>query len=460
MVFYQFPKTKYHVENLDGDSDSTMEGDEAFQPSSRQIPQSDHESRLLDNGIGSGTCYGTQIKPSFLQDLPTLEGSVKPQRKTWSRKSRCVALGGALLTIVVLSHLYTALFPIVCRLGSTSKKAGLPSPSDTNTNFGIGFQLTPAYGVSAIRHANGTISNVARMDFTTESVDHQPETFYHMIQRLAESKNYRDPWAGYCHDDNIGVGPPLTRRYLRKLARRLAGLPSTEDVGRLADAIRALKGITEDALGHPVKEVIVTAPMLNQLCRKDIREAAEYAGLTPLMDTFPYHSHDVSAAYAGYGQGLCETYGNRTRCGEEEGELPTKNTLSVLYTKHVLMVSLHSMKTAERIYEPLYFDYVVEWQGFLTQDSQRNADAFEAQWQSIALRLAQLPINAYPPIPKIDRIMIMGESGAGKVMARAVNRAMEILYKGEVGYEVFMRDTEYVAARGAAELAWRKQHGR
>lgn len=455
IIIRKTPGQDLLIDFLKGEFDNMMYDRKTLQPPSRRLPSFHHGGQLHGNEVSAGMYYGTGMNRSSLTNLSAVNGSIEPQKKTWSRRSLCIALGGAILAILTISHLCSALFPIVCRLGRT-ERADPPSSVDLST--GIGFQLTPAYGVSAIRHQNGTFSNVARVDFNTETVDYQQETFYHMMQRLAESKSYRDPYAGYCHDDNIGVGPPLTRRFLRKVARRLVGLPSTEDVGRLADAIRSLKEKTEETLGHKLNQVILTAPMLNQLCRKDIREAAEYVGLMPLMDPYPSFSHDISAAYVGYGLGICEDYQNLTRCKEEERALPERNTLMVLYTKHVLMVSLHQMQSY-RIYEYPYPTYVLEWEGFLTQSRQRNSDAYRVQWQSVALRLAQLPIDDYMPIENVDRVVVMGEGADGEIMALAVERAMAILHQGKSEYELYAEETEFVAARGAAEIAWRRQHG-
>ena len=255
----------------------------------------------------------------------------------------------------------------------------------------------------------------------------------------------------------MGVSPFPTRRSLRKAARRLAGLPSTEDVGRLSDAIRSLKERTEETLGHKMAQVMITAPTFTQLCRKDIREAAEYVGLTPLMDEFPLHAHDMSAAYAGYGLGLCENYQTWIQCKGEEDAMPKKTTLTVLYTKYVLMAYLNQMQSAV-IFDPARPTYMLEWKGWLTRDHQSNPESYAVQWDSIVLKLMQLPLEGSLPVRKVDRVVVMGESAGDENMAWAVRKAMERLDQNESEYEYYSGEAEFVAARGAAEFAWRKQN--
>ena len=402
---------------------------------------------LTDCDYGKAMQYGTIRKAiSNDCDLTSPNGTVGHRMRRWGTYRLYALLSAATITITLIGL-------CVWRY-NVSSKFHVTKPSHFYRP-GVGFQLTPSYGISSIRYANRTLSDVARVEFSTENVDRQPENFYHMLQRLAEPKSYRDPYNWYCHDDNIGVSPFPTKRSLRKAARRLMGLPSTEDVGRLADAIRLLKEKTEEKLGgQSVGEVMITAPMFNQLCRKDMDEAAEYVGLTPLARPHETHAHDVSDAYAGYGLGLCRDYGDHARCKQEELAMPTRNTLTVLYTTHVLMAYLMEMQTAV-IFDPNYPVYMLDWQAGLPL-SFRSDLAREAYEELLVLRLMQLPLGRYRD-REVERVVLMGESAENEVLETAVRRAMERLQPENMP-EIYNAGTEYVTARGAAEFAWRAMH--
>ena len=230
------------------------------------------------------------------------------------------------------------------------------------------------------------------------------------------------------------------------------GLPSTEDVGRLVDAIGPLKEQTEKALGHGFSEVYLTAPSFHQLCAVDLREAVEFVGLRPLMSEHEVHVFERSAAYAGYGLGICEHWENSTRCGEEMGELPTMWTMSVMYSNYVLMSYCIEMKTTE-INQLLNPEYVLDW-GAGQPYGFRTDLAREASEELIVVRLLE---SALAREQVVDRVILMGESAGGDWLKGLVGKAMKRFQEGNEP-EVFVGDkveTEYVAAKGAAEFAWR-----
>ena len=160
------------------------------QHSSRYYSRFDNERNPVNNSFGRAMPYGSSTKKISSHEPSSGLEPIDPRKKTWNRKSICIVFGGAVLIVLTISYLYSTLSPLIWSHGSTKS---LNPPHSFDLSSCIGFQLTPSYGISAIRYPNGTFSNLARVDFTTETVDRQPESFYHMMQRLAEPKSYRDP---------------------------------------------------------------------------------------------------------------------------------------------------------------------------------------------------------------------------------------------------------------------------
>ena len=83
--------------------------------------------------------------------------------------------------------------------------------------------------------------------------------------------------------------------------------------------ITALKSKAEEHTGYEILAAVVTVPHLLALYAEDILDALEYCGLQHLR--IPVRVDlvvETSAAYAGYGFGLCADYTNFTACHAEE----------------------------------------------------------------------------------------------------------------------------------------------
>lgn len=110
-----------------------------------------------------------------------------------------------------------------------------------------------------------------------------------------------------------------------------ASVSSTHDVGRLAKMIHVLKDTNEHQIGRPIDRVLVASPSFSWPCNRDLIEAVEYYGLVTFGERFGRQPHNLSAAYAGYGFGLCENYTNVEVCTSGE-ELLFQQTLSLSFS--------------------------------------------------------------------------------------------------------------------------------
>ena len=114
----------------------------------------------------------------------------------------------------------------------------------------------------------------------------------------------------------------------------------------------ALRKLSESTLNRPVVAAVTSYPLLPRLCEGDISDALEYIGVEALFDrSLHYQPHELSAAYAGYGFGLCTDYRNEGRCRDQERDLPQEQVLAVEYTKKSLMSRFESITRAYISYE-------------------------------------------------------------------------------------------------------------
>ena len=143
-------------------------------------------------------------------------------------------------------------------------------------------------------------------------------------------------------------------RQLRRKARKAIGLPASQDVGFLAKMLSDLRFRVEERIGRPIESAGVATLNLVALYQEDLRDAFEYVGLRYVAFPVRYDVlYETSAAYAGYGYGLCSHYTDRNACKHEQDEMPSDVVMAVLYTRTVLTVSLSVVDSAYYLYEPL-----------------------------------------------------------------------------------------------------------
>ena len=114
-----------------------------------------------------------------------------------------------------------------------------------------------------------------------------------------------------------------------------------------------LRDLSQSTLNRPVVAAVTSYPRLPRLCERDISDALEYIGVEALFDrSLHYQPHELSAAYAGYGFGLCTDYRNEGRCRYQERDLPQEQVLAIEYTKESLISRLVPITRAYISYEP------------------------------------------------------------------------------------------------------------
>ncbi len=315
----------------------------------------------------------------------------------------------------------------------------LKSQTSEESSFGVGFDLTASYGSAAVSFSNGSI--------VTITIIAAKEEYNEVFQRLSleSSKHLSPPY------DNLGGSwDDMPRQYLRK-ARKSVGLPASSDVSILADMLSKLRASVEERVG-PIVSAGVTTPHLVALYDEDIRDAFEYVGLENVAFPVGNPGHHLlwqtSAAYAGYGFGLCPSYKDPMACEDEQRKMPEITVMAVLYTRTALAVSLSIVWSAYSLWEPDY-RYLIDTElGYDMKDRYEH----EVYWANVKARLQEMMVEN-PGYDRPAKVLLMGDcvedGDFQRQLFEALGEQMETLP------EILGSHSDVVAARGVAELAKR-----
>lgn len=240
------------------------------------------------------------------------------------------------------------------------------------------------------------------------------------------------------------------RRAWRAL-RKKAGLPASSDVGILAKLIKRLLALSSADGSTPSSSVVISYPGIIALYEEDIIEAAQYLGNRLLTGYHHRQPREVVACYAGHGMGLCTNYEDKQLCEQQGQQLPLVSTLHVEITDHALLLHGEQMRTAielrnQEISAAASFDL-----GTRNLLGEGYAEAIREFVSRFILQLDWRNLKTSELL-----VIISGQESAVEdgIVSSAVRAAAE---EYVVHVRLVQSNPLYVAARGAAELAWRAQ---
>lgn len=324
---------------------------------------------------------------------------------------------------------------------------GSRRPSIKSSEIGVAFDLTASYGSAAVSFPNGTTITVADIPASQD--------YNEVLQRLslASSQHLSPPY------NNLGDSwDDMPRQYMRK-ARKAIGLPASKDVGHLAKMIADLRDAVQEKIGEEIKVAAVTTMHLLALYDEDLHDAFQYLGLEyitfPIGDVGHNILYQTSAAFAGYGYGLCDDYMTDAEdCRVQQWNMDVKTVMAVVYTDTALSVSLSMLRSPYSLWEPRY-RYLADFDlGHQEIDKLTSTkEEVEQYWASVKLRLGQMLIeNPYYDRPSI--VMLMGDRTEDTSFRQVLNSVLdEHLHEPPT---VLSDGAKGVAARGAAEMAKRQ----
>lgn len=223
--------------------------------------------------------------------------------------------------------------------------------------------------------------------------------------------------------------------------RKQLGLPASSDVKILSELVKELLALVPSP-SRPY--VVISYPGLTALYNEDIVDTAEYLGLRKLEGYYHYHPREIIAAYAGHGMGLCDHMENREQCKNEGSQLPARGTLLIEYTEQALLLQTKILREAidladSDLHAAASFD--------LGSSSQMDDHA-----RHVAEFVDQFLRKWYPDFLIPGEILVIVTGNVDSTVQEAIREAVEGLV---AKVELITSQSEYVAARGAAELAWR-----
>lgn len=167
-----------------------------------------------------------------------------------------------------------------------------------------------------------------------------------------------------------------------------------------------------------------------------------------------YVDYEANAAFAGLGMGMCKGWGDQHKCLLETHKHPERTVLFINFDNSSFSASAQSVATP---YDGLVYNYIAR-----PELGWWSLPVFEVPrakfWAEVHEAVVKITSGLWTPP---SRIVLMGEHGAGKEFREVVEAALWSVLEVDVGLMLqvnMAEDSSSIAARGAAELAWRSQY--
>ncbi|RDL40781.1 uncharacterized protein BP5553_00760 [Venustampulla echinocandica] len=311
----------------------------------------------------------------------------------------------------------------------------------------VGFDLTLTYGTVAIRYHNKTVVSVGRVNGSDD--------YKAMMNRLAEPYNLKYPPFDNIRDRLQWQYDQAQRRF-----RQSRGLPSTPDIETLSHFLGQLNRLAEESTPESIPPAVFPSlPEIPNLPFGDFDEALGWVNLTRLRSykSTPSPVNQFNTAFAGMGYGICTHWSNVEQCDSEEVSQPVRHTLTISYTADEFVVERSTSVTAYWIYRD------ARDRTPALGSSHRplhNPDSIKDYWEQVGDRIKLVALAGGDP-RSLDTLVLMGESAQNKQLLDTIWKALSELGKVDLysALQTPQFTTEFVAARGAAEMAKRAQAG-
>ena len=262
---------------------------------------------------------------------------------------------------------------------------------------------------------------------------------------------------------------------------KLLGRPATPQTAILAAMVSDLVHATQSWLGdsHAVTAAVLSSPHRVRLTDEETNDVFEYLKLRNLMsepDSLDA-MYATSAAYAGYGHGLCSNYTDVNACEREECRWTYQNVLHIDFNRESLsgtidmLQSYHSWGARSKFVD---FDLGHLRKGSLLEmtaksDDESSQDGSSFYWNMVSARIRAF-VSSYRP--RINRTLLTGPSATNPRFKDVLRTALydlvdaDVLSELDSQYEKPATDegawqelVEFATAKGAAEVAKRRQEG-
>ncbi|KAI0971688.1 hypothetical protein F4678DRAFT_71698 [Xylaria arbuscula] len=366
--------------------------------------------------------------------LPPRQSWISTNPKSRPGERKIILLGTVRLLGVIVCFAFVACLVLVLVPFIWPTEQRHPS---TPQEFGIGFDLSPAYATVAVSYPDGSIRPIARVE--------GDEEYREMMYRLSL------PSSQHVHKPYRGVGDAISDipRQIRRSARKKLGLPCSKDVATLSRMIQVLRYQASSFVGEPVSAAAISAPHLRALYNEDIEEAFEYLSLVYIKLGPSWYSHYLPttlAVCAGNGLGICRDYKDQAACWDEEWNMRSRYMLAVGYTRTSITTSLATITGWQNLSERAAYEILD-----LGHDNRHNRDE-ESYWIEVRT-LLRLPVVHSPIRSNISTVLVSGDAATKLRFREVLGEAVDSVLDGVPA--IFDHEPEFSAARGVAELAKR-----
>jgi hypothetical protein len=237
-------------------------------------------------------------------------------------------------------------------------------------------------------------------------------------------------------------------------SRKTMGLPASSDVGVLADMIRQLLNLL-DSKYSPLDALSATITFANvgALYEEDIEDAAEYLELSlPNTRLKAHEPREIFTAYAGHGMGICspDTASNLEQCKAELSKLPSRWLLLVEYTLEALFIHTRLLNDVN--------DYMDSWNLEVAQVSyDLGTKSGNGTAEELVSFIRPYVVKEFRFFPDVEEITVIITGDADNENVLMMEEVVRMVIVSEIGalVHIFNSSSEYITARGAAEVQWR-----
>lgn len=330
--------------------------------------------------------------------------------------------------------------------GPLTVEEGIDQPS-------IGVHFTSSNAVAAARYSNGTTLDLAKVEGDADYIDLMsrwmgihPESTREATRLPCKTK-----------DGKYVTGEPCTWNGLHEKQAHLHN-SVTHDVATLSRFLTRVRTLVETDIGMRMTTLAPVFSSLDNAQTEKVQDAMEAVGLKSThADVFTRGDviDDTTAAYAGTGELLCRNWMNLKRCRLERSAMHDKTVLFLGFHDHSFSASVYNIRNDGTFHAvgPRVNSAELGWWDlpvFETPRAKFWAKTQEAI-QSVVGGLGR---------ETISKIVLMGEHGTNRefkdIVEAAIWSALGIdvgpLLQGKTG-----QGAERIAARGAAEMAWRQE---
>jgi hypothetical protein len=314
-----------------------------------------------------------------------------------------------------------------------------------------------------VRLHDGTFHHIALVDGDISYTD--------LMRRMVTGPSVRTP----DHFDTRWEMLQYLKSRMQRLANKLVGRPATPETAVLASMVSKLLEKTQAWLGD--KETIVAAALSSpdriRLTFEEIGDIFDYLKLRDLMAEPPlfYELYATSAAYAGYGKGLCRNYTDAYACEREEFKFSYQRVLHLDLNSESLSGTIKSLQSARD--GSVDASFVHPDLGFGRERKRLSLHDGEQYWTSVSAGIREL-VKSFNRLylPHMTELLLTGPVATDERFQAAVWAAIhDLVADGDVlslledraqaidNKEEWQTLFSFATARGAAEFAKRMQEG-